>query len=228
MRTKKIYICSHVLYSMKKRTFVYLNSGLVERARRENINISGLTEEALRQSLEIEKPRTALEHLRELLADVGNETSMYGDVYFTPFQIQSLTLTKVGPFDNFQADFCRNSINLIYGPCGSGKSTMIRSILLVFGIRHRYFTNRVFADGKIKLRLFPNQDSININSIETHANATRGYQCLIADDALERLPKNVIAPLFTEVKRLRVQIIMTASPLIDKSAIPKGVHIISL
>lgn len=112
MRTKKIYICSHVLYSMKKRTFVYLNSGLVERARKENINISGLTEEALRQSLEIEKPRTALEHLRELLADVGNETSMYGDVYFTPFQIQSLTLTKVGPFDNFQADFCSFSTAL--------------------------------------------------------------------------------------------------------------------
>jgi len=41
---------------------VYLDANLVERAKKENINISRLAEEALKQALEIERPRTAQEH----------------------------------------------------------------------------------------------------------------------------------------------------------------------
>jgi post-segregation antitoxin (ccd killing protein) len=72
---------------MKKNTLLYLDSDLVERAKRENINISRLTEEALKQALEIGRPRTAQEHLRKLLADVGNESSFYGETYLLPFQM---------------------------------------------------------------------------------------------------------------------------------------------
>jgi post-segregation antitoxin (ccd killing protein) len=39
---------------MKKNTLLYFDSDLVERAKRENINISRLTEEALKQALDIE------------------------------------------------------------------------------------------------------------------------------------------------------------------------------
>jgi post-segregation antitoxin (ccd killing protein) len=210
---------------MKKNTLLYLDSDLVERAKRENINISRLTEEALKQTLEIRTPRTAEEHLRKMLAEVGNENSFCGETYLLPFQIESLKLNKVGPFDNLEVFFQKNSLNVIYGSCGSGKSTIIRSILLAFGIKHRYFTNRVFANGKIQLKLFPQQESV---SIESHGNATRGYQCLILDDALERLSKNITSLFFTELKRLKVQIIMTVSLLIDKSTIPKSIRIISL
>jgi post-segregation antitoxin (ccd killing protein) len=213
---------------MKKNTLIYLDSDLVKKAKKENINISRLTEEALKHALEIERPRTAQDHLRKLLAEVGNENSFYGETYLLPFQIESLKLTKVGPFGNFETSFQENSLNVIYGLCGSGKSTIIRSILLAFGIKHRYFTNKVFANGRIQLKLFPHQESINITSIESRENATRGYQCLIADDTLERLSKNIASPFFAELKRLKVQIIMTASLLTDKSTIPKSTHIISL
>jgi post-segregation antitoxin (ccd killing protein) len=110
---------------MRKKNMVYLDANLVERAKKENINISRLAEEALKQALEIERPRTAQEHLRKLLAEVGSESSFYGETYFLPFQIESLKLTNVGPFDNFEAKFHKNSTNIIHGSCGNGKSTII-------------------------------------------------------------------------------------------------------
>ncbi|MEM2129142.1 MAG: type II toxin-antitoxin system CcdA family antitoxin [Candidatus Bathyarchaeia archaeon] len=213
---------------MKKNTLLYLDSDLVERAKRENINISKLAEEALKQALQIGRPRTAQEHLQKMLAEVGNENSFYGETYLLPFQIESLRLTKIGPFDKFEASFKANSLNVIYGSCGGGKSTLVRSILFAFGIKHRYFTSRVYANGKIQLELFPHQKSITITNIESCENTTRGYQCLIADDPLERLSKNIISPFFTELKRLKIQIIVTASPLIDKSTLPNSTHVISL
>jgi len=59
-------------------------------------------------------------------------------------------------------------------------------------------------------------------------NRARGYQCVIADEPLERLPRNIIPPFFAELKRLKVQIIITASLLIDESIIPRDLHVISL
>jgi len=213
---------------MKKNTLLYLDSDLVERAKRENLNISRLTEEALKQALEITTPKTAKEHLRRLLAEVGSENSFYGETYFLPFQIESLRLTKVGLFDNFEAKFHKNSTNIIHGSCGSGKSTIIRSIMFAFGIKHRYFTNRVFNDGAITLRLFPNRDSISITGMYSAQNYTRGYQCLIADDSLERLTKNMVVPFFAELKDLGIQVIITASLVIDVSQLSNDAHIIPL
>jgi len=207
---------------------LYLDSDLVGRAKRENINISRLTEEALKQALQIGRPRTAQEHLRKLLAEVGNESSYYGETYLLPFQIQSLKLTMVGPFDNFEAHFSRNSINLVHGLCGSGKSTIIRSILYAFGIKHRYFTERVFGEGEIMLSLFPNQNSIGITGMGSLQSSTRDYQCLVADDPFERIPKNILTPLLAELKHLKIQIIATASLLIDPAELSKEINIIQL
>jgi hypothetical protein len=117
---------------------------------------------------------------------------------------------------------------VIHGSCGSGKSTIIRSILFAFGIKHRYFTNKVFSGGAITLRLFPNQDSISITGMSSVQNSTRGYQCLIADDSLERLPKNMMAPFFAELNGLGIQVVTTASLLIDISELSNDAHIIPL
>jgi len=213
---------------MKKNTLLYLDSDLVERAKRENLNISRLTEEALKQALEITTPKTAKEHLRRLLAEVGNESSFYGETHLLPFQIESLELTKVGPLNHFEAHFRRNSINVIHGSCGSGKSTIIRSILCAFGIRHKYFTEKAYDTGAISVKLFPGQDSIKITGMNSSQNTLKGYKCLIADDPLERIPKDIIVPLFAELKHLGIQIILTASLLIDVSQLPDDIHIITL
>lgn len=145
-----------------------------------------------------------------------------------PFQIESLRLTKVGPLANFEAHFHKNAINIIYGSCGSGKSTIIRSILYAFGIKHRYFTERVFGEGEIRLSLFLNQDSISITAMESLQSSTRGYQCLIADDPFEKISKKILASLLIELKRLKIQIIATASLLIDPSELSNKTNVIEL
>ncbi|MEM2969339.1 MAG: hypothetical protein QXR63_00205 [Candidatus Bathyarchaeia archaeon] len=69
------------------------------------------------------QPKTAQEHLQKMLVEMGSEGSYYEETYLLPFQIEKLKLTKVGPFENFEASFRANSINVIHGVCGSGKST---------------------------------------------------------------------------------------------------------
>jgi len=155
------------------------------------------------------------------------QDSFYGEVYLLPFQIESITLCNVGPFEKFETHFSRDEVNIIFGSGGSGKSTIIRSILLAFGRRHKYFTIRSTEGGRIKLKLFPTDTSINLEYDIERKNITKGYQCLIADDPLMRIPRNMIAPLVNELSSLRVQIIITVSVLMDQNVFPANSHIIS-
>jgi len=100
---------------MKKNTLLYLDGDLVERAKRENINISQLAEDALRQALNINSPRTAHEFIRRVLADAGRENAFRGEAYLLPFRIESLKLENVGPFNRFEAEFSRDTLNFIFG-----------------------------------------------------------------------------------------------------------------
>lgn len=109
---------------MKKGVLLRLDTDLIEKARKENINISKLTEKALKHALETRPPRTAQEHLQKMLAEIGREDSYYRETYLLPFQIETLKLTKVGPFESFEVAFKANALNIIHGPCGSGKSTI--------------------------------------------------------------------------------------------------------
>jgi RecA-family ATPase len=83
--------------------------------------------------LKIAVPCTAREYLPKVLADAGRAQAFYGEAYLLPFQIESLKLENVRPFQDFEAKFRKDALNVIYGPCGSGKSTIIRSILFAFG-----------------------------------------------------------------------------------------------
>jgi len=212
---------------MKKNTLLYLDSDLVERAKREDINISRLVEDALRQALNISPPRTAHDYIQRVLTNAGRENAFYGEAYLLPFQIESLRLEDVGPFKRFDARFIRNGINVIFGPGGSGKSFIIRSILLAFGRRHRYFQA---SDGrKVTLKLFPDQSSVTVTtSVENQPDIARGYKCLLADDVFQRAPKSMIPALYEEMKNLKIQTIITTSLPIGLSKLPKDMRVISL
>ena len=45
--------------------------------------------------------QTAREHLQRVLADAGRELARYGEAYLLPFQIESLKIENVGPFQEF-------------------------------------------------------------------------------------------------------------------------------
>jgi len=212
---------------MKKNTLLYLDSDLVERAKRENINISRLAEDALREVLKIAVPRTAREYLQRVLADAGRELAFYGEAYLIPFQIESLRLENVGPFEEFEVKFSRDAINVIYGSSGSGKSIIVRSILLAFGKRHTYFTRS--ENGKVTLRLFQDQATVSIRTNEEdRSDVTRGYRCLIADNISQRAPRSMIPALYEELKKLGIQIIATAAASLNLSKLSKDTNVIAL
>jgi ATPase subunit of ABC transporter with duplicated ATPase domains len=212
---------------MKKNTLLYLDADLVERAKKENVNISRLAEDALKEALKIAVPRTAREYLVRVLGDAGRELAFYGEAYLLPFQIESIKLENVGPFQDFEAKFRKGALNVIYGPCGSGKSTIIRSILFAFGKWHTYFSKS--KNGKITLQLFPDQDSVKVTTNEENPlDAVKGYRCLIADDIFQRVPKSMISGLCEEMKKLGIQIIITTSIAPDLSKFPKDTNAIPL
>jgi len=212
---------------MKKNTLLYLDGDLVERAKRQNINISQLAEDALRQALNISPPRTAHEYIQRVLSDVGRENSFYGEAYLLPFQIESLRLENVGPFKRFEAEFSRDTLNVIFGLGGSGKSFIIRSILLAFGRRHKYF--QTSDSGKVTLKLFPDQDSVNITTnARTEIDMMRGYKSLIMDDVFQRAPRDMVPEICEEIENHGIQMIATVSAPIDPSRLPRNTHMVTL
>jgi len=206
---------------MKKNTLLYLDSELVDKAKAANINISRFVENALRQELRASLPETAHEYLQKVVTDTSQEgSSFYGEAYRLPFQIESLKLRNVGLFKNFEIDFQKDAMNLICGPNSSGKSTIIRSILLVFGKQHEHFA--LSKNGEVTLKLFPEQSSISLVTSDKSQELMNGYQCLIADDILQTATADVTSALFQELSKLKIQSIITASTL------PKNTNLLKL
>jgi len=214
-------------YAVKKNTLLYLDINLVEKAKKRNINISKLTEDALKQALQTSLPVNAQEYVSRVLADAGNEVARYGESYLLPFQIESLKLSNVGPLREFEATFGRNAPNLIVGPGGSGKSFILRSILLAFGKQHTSF--QTLGNGKVMVKLFKDQDltTITINA-EDKLDLARGYRCLLLDDAFHSVSEGMVSEIFSELQKLRLQTIMATSRLMDPSKLPEGTNIVLL
>lgn len=207
---------------------LHLDADLVEKVKKQNIDISIVTEKALKEALKTTIPKTARDYLQIILAEAEREEAHYCEVHLLPFQIESIKLENVGPFKEFEARFKKDGINVIYGLCGSGKSTIARAILLAFGIRHKYFFSKT-VNGKITLKLIPDQRSINIMvNKENPLDAAKGYGCLIGDDFFDRIPKRMITEICKEMKNLQIQIIVTASMIVDPSMLPQDTNMIFL
>ncbi len=160
--------------------------------------------------------------------ELENGISRFGERYFLPFQIESLEIHNIGPFEKFEASFSPDTLNVIYGPGGSGKSYILRSILFAFGRRHRYFSKSSYSNGAVKLKLFRNQNSINISDYENLDNLTKGYGCWVADDSLRQIPRKMGVQILNELAGLGIQAIITIRHKGYLETLPKQAHIISL
>jgi len=219
-----LYCWAHLLFSMKKNTLLYLDNFLVERAKQEKINISELTEEALKNALERSTPKTASEYLRRAIVNTKTDVTPYGEAYLLPFQIQSVKLQKIGMISDYKLEFKKDAINIICGPNGSGKSTIIRAILQVFYSKKNYFGH--CDEGKIQVELFSDQQCVQINANEYDLkDLTRGYRCLVLDDFFGRATPLMFKDLLELIKELNIQVIGTA---LDASKFPQTTNIINL
>ena len=82
-------------------------------------------------------------HLQRLLSEMGC-------VHQFPFEIESIRLKNVGPFEDFAITFRRNSLNVICEPFGSGPWIM-QLILYASGIREKYGGYEALEKGMVTL-----------------------------------------------------------------------------
>jgi ABC-type glutathione transport system ATPase component len=224
-----MYICVYIVdlaytFFMKKNTLLYLDSFLVERAKQEDINISELTEQALKQTLEKTNPKTAAEYLRRAIVNTCKNLSPYGEAHLLPLQIQSLTLKNMGKFQNHTVNFKKDTINAVCGPNGSGKSTIIRAIHQVFCSTKNYFSSSENAE--IQVQLFPDQQTVTVNPNEHDLqDLARGYKCLIMDEVIPAVSPIMLKDLIELLSDMQIQVIATAW---DNSMFPKTTNIINL
>jgi hypothetical protein len=61
-----------------------------------------------------------------------------------PLQIKHVRLEGIGPFRFFEAQFRRDQLNVLFGLGGAGKSVVLRSIALCFGIPNCNFLTFTF------------------------------------------------------------------------------------
>lgn len=170
----------------KKNTLLYLDENLVKAAKRFGVNMSEITEEALREKL--------YPHMS------GGERQMFFDQHLVnlwveercwelPIELDSVELKNVGPIDEFKARFT-SGINVVVGPNGSGKTMMFRAITHVFGQPTESKWERIVllkhgkksGEIKIKLRGGP---MIKLELEKEKEKASHPRECLLVDEPLD-------------------------------------------
>ncbi len=173
----------------KKNTLLYLDEDLVKLAKKLDLNISQITEMALKsrilpllsrkERLEMEE-RLRKEDFNNYLEDLKKRKKCF----FLRIPIKSLELKNIGKFKNKKFHFFKG-FNIILGPFGSGKTTIINSIIVALGhgtikterneLFEEFFGSDEFIsieftappsvifgrkDGEIRLKLFPSEITI--------------------------------------------------------------------
>ena len=117
-------------------------------------------------------------------------------------------------------------INLIHCSNGSGKSTIIQSILLSFGKQHKYFPKS--PEGQIILIPFSDQSKITVSANqETQDSSMNGYKCLIDDGIFNLIPAEMINEVFQELQKMKMQAIITTLNELDSIDYPKKTPVLS-
>ncbi len=194
-----MYICK-----MKKNTLLYLDSRLVAKAKQYNLNLSKITEDAVKSHLFPmlsirEKAETDFwDYLKKL------EKDKY--VFFLPFRIKRMLLANIGPIKNIDIDFKR--FNLIIGNNASGKTTLIRSIAYAFGheMTKEYFSKK----SKIELYVHPENKYL---FDRLPPNKKDNIKCVLIDSGGSRFNQKYFEKFFDYLKKLEMQVIMTESRL---------------
>ena len=194
-----MYICS-----MKKNTLLYLDARLVAKAKQCHLNLSKITEDAVKSHLFPmlsigEKAETDFwNYLKELEKDKC--------AFFLPVRIERIKLANIGPIKNITINF--NKFNLIIGNNASGKTTLIRSIAYVFG--HEMLKEYFSEKATIELDVHP-ENKYKLGSLST--NSKENIKCVLIDSGGSRFDKQHFKKFFDYLKKLKMQVIMTEAIL---------------
>ena len=189
-----MYICN-----MKKNTLLYLDTNIVTKAKQCKLNISQITEEAIKSRLfpMLSYGARAEMDFWEYLKELEKEKC----VFFLPVRIKGAKLINVGPIKNITLDFSK--FNIIFGNNGMGKTTSIRSIAHIFG--HHISEDNFSDKAIIELDVHPEKKY----KIDLSVDNKKSIRCILVDDGGSRFDKEHYQKFFDYLKKLDMQVIMT-------------------
>ena len=216
----------------KKNTLLYLDTELVRLAKKHDLHISKITEEAIKEELRKRNIKTfdPEEYLNSLLQ---KEQAIY-----FPFEIKSIEISNFGPIKHFKTDLDR--INVIVGKNATGKTTILKSIYWILsgkGLSNEEIFLNSREKGNIKIELKENIKSINYSFKDklkrggeeevlvidkelenVQAKKLLQWNCLLVDDALSTLDGKAPDMFLKYLKKQNIQLILTCrnTPKLDK------------
>jgi hypothetical protein len=159
-----------------------------------------------------------LKHLEQVIA-----RSYEDKLVLLPLQIKHVRLENIGPFKLFKAQFRKDQVNLLFGLGGAGKSVILRSIALCFGIGNKHFQHvgRMGRSGKIDIEVYPFGNHISMKGREASLKTRlANAQCVLLDEPFDYLTASKARRLVDTLRRMRKQVIPASKRSDIKDAIP--------
>jgi hypothetical protein len=212
----------------KKNTLLYLDEGLVKKAKELKLNLSEISENAIKL------------HLFPMLS-IGEKASIDFDnylrtlekekrCYFLPFELKKIEIKNIGVFTNLDLKF--DKLTIIEGNYGDGKTTLIKSIANVFGYDMTNFQNMLSSGKKsYEINVFIKPEKNISMSFQKNCSSNflqnRTVKCIIIDEPMDILSLDLKSGFLRYLFGLGVQIILTNSP-IDKMVYPEEYNVFRL
>ena len=114
-------------------------------------------------------------------------------------------------------------MNVLFELGGAGKSVVLRSIALCFGIPNKYFQHvgRMERSGKIDIEVYPFGNRVSMKGREASLK-TRflNAQCVLLDEPFDHLIPTEARQLVDTLRRMRKQVILASRLSYIKDAVP--------
>lgn len=179
-----------------------LDEDVVKEAKNRGLNMSKAANTAL-------KERTLLSNLSEgerTARRIINDARDHENAAVLPMRIKKLKLENIGKFEDKQFSFNGRSV-AIYGPNGSGKTTVFRALKAFFGDIEEDIINFNSEKGGIDVEVKEKMGKIDLSQ----SQPTKG-QCLIIDSVFQRLSEEKAEEVIEELEtKYSEQIIITTS-----------------
>ena len=197
----------------KKNTLLYLDETLVKEAKKSHLNISKITEDAIKHYLFsfLSTGEKASIDFGQYLATLKQEKRCY----FFPFKLDELELKSIGTIDGLKILF--DKFNVFIGNHGTGKTTIIRSIAYMLGYPEPNIERLLKSDepeGEIRLNVI-SEGSLILKlkrGIDFEIIKEEKIGCIVLDNPGAEFGGENFKKLLYYLKRLNSQIVMTSTP----------------
>lgn len=198
---------------VKKNTLLYLDENLVKEAKKSNINISKITENAIKHYLfnSASTGERASINFGRYLATLKEEKRCF--TY--PFKLEDVELNCIGIIDGLKTQL--DKFNVFMGNHGTAKTTVVRSIVYTLGSSEPNIERLLKSnepEGQIRLNIISEEPIILKLKRDTNGEIIKQEKigCIILDDPGAEFDEENFKKLLNYLRRLDAQIIMTSTP----------------